>query len=361
MKKTLIYILTMFFCILMIPMIIVSFGNDIPYMFEAEKKDTQEPSGTPQLSDDRPNPSSTGISVTPGVNGEYTIKVYDHKKKEVFEISLEEYIQGVVLAEMPGYFEMEALKAQSVAARTFTYKKMISANKEKEHEGADICTDSNHCQAYRAPDQVADSTPDANGNNAMTAEEKIKRVKKAVEDTAGIIAVYKGEPIEALYHSCSGGMTENIENVWSGSPVPYLKAVISKGEEAAGTKYKNRETISKSEFISKLKSGYEEFDLDGKDLFDCISEIKRSDSGRILSMKIGNISLSGKELRALLGLNSANISFSEENQNIIIITYGFGHGVGMSQYGAEARAKDGMKFEAILKYYYKGIDLIKIN
>lgn len=265
-----------------------------------------------------------------------TVWVY-HQNAPV-EMELEEYIVGVVLAEMPASFELEALKAQAVAARTYTYQKQTGENKD--HPTCMVCTDSTHCQAWRDP---------------ATEPEEAKKIRKAVMDTKGEYACYDGQPIEALYHSCSGGMTENVEHVWGGKPVPYLTAVESPGEEMAENRYKDSVTMTKEAFVAALKKSKPECKATAKDVYTGMGQIKRSASGRILSMQIGDAVFSGKELRNIFELRSAHIRFSEDGEKITLITYGFGHGVGLSQYGANARAKEGMNYIEILQFYYKGI------
>lgn len=362
MKKVLIYISVMCFCLLLIPMLIVSLGADAgsfrkPGATPPETTQLGVASSSPERSAEIPRETAEPLQTDDG--GDYLINVYHTATKKILRVSLEDYIVSVVLAEMPARFELEALKAQAVAARTYTYRKMLGAV-DQDHKGAVVCTDSTHCQAWRALEEIVDSTPDRNGEGAMKAADKITKVKKAVAETRGMIAIYNNEPIEALYHSCSGGMTENAENVWDGGSRPYLKAVKSQGEESADTKFQTTVTVGKTEFIKKLKESQKEFSATEDTVYKSISSIKRSPAGRILSMKIGGVIFSGKDLRKVFGLNSANVVLKEDGNNIRMITLGFGHGVGLSQYGADARAKEGLKYDEILKYYYTGIDLKKI-
>ncbi len=360
MKKIAGYTLILFFCILCLPSLIVGLGAEsASWVGSADSSfcattptATSAPANSVVMS-----PQTTAVIMTTPVT---TISVYNATTKKVFETTLEEYIVGVVLAEMPANFELEALKAQAVAARTYTYKKMLAGD-NADHPGCAVCTDSAHCQAWRALTAVTASTPKPDGTGAMTATEKIAKVQKAVSETAGMIACYEGYPIEALYHSCSGGMTENVENVWGGTSVPYLVAVESPGEETAGTSYKDSVTMTKKEFIAKLQEANPAFSATTDNVFTGMGQIKRSASGRIKSMQIGGVAFSGKELRSIFQLRSAHIRFSEDGENITLITYGFGHGVGLSQYGANARALEGMNYEEILQFYYKGITMEKID
>ena len=368
MKKVSIYIIAMILSILLIPTLIISFGKSIYFDDPGNLNKTGDSNTTDKLINISGTNPRTPLPVTHDKSGDYVISVYNAQTENVFQIPLEEYIVSVVIAEMPASFEIEAIKAQAVAARTYTYKRLISGNYDEKHKGAAICTDSSHCQAWTALEKVIDSTPDANGNNAIKAAAKIEKVRKAVTETAGLIACYNEEPIEALYHSCSGGMTEYAEKVWDGKGYPYLKPVKSSGEEIAANKYKTAVNVSPDDFLKKLEKAKSDFssganDLKNKgidDIFQSIKNITRSDSGRVLTLKIGGVEFTGRDMRKIFGLNSTNITFSVKDNKIVLTTLGYGHGVGLSQYGANARAKEGMKFKEILKFYYTGIDIKKI-
>lgn len=356
MKKIAGYTLILFFCIVCLPGLIVSLGAE-----SASWVESADSSFSATIHRSTPSPSVPTETAAPVITKPTTtIRVYNATTKQSFETTLEEYIVEVVLAEMPAYFELEALKAQAVAARTYTYKKML-AGENADHPGCAVCTDSAHCQAWRALSAVTPSTPKPDGTGIMTAVEKIEKVQRAVEETAGMIACFEGQPIEALYHSCSGGMTEHVENVWGGKPVPYLVAVESPGEETAGAAYKDSVTMKKKEFIEKLKKSKANVSATVETMFTGIGQIKRNASGRIISIQIGGVSFTGRELRDIFSLRSTHIRFSEDGENITLITYGYGHGVGLSQHGANARAKEGMGYAEILKYYYTGITVKKIQ
>jgi len=350
MKKILIYVSAVCFCIFFIPMIIVLGGAGSSFLINDNSVLPTE--NNPQ--------NSINIEETPPaeiLQEDIVLDIYNKDTKSIFQMNLEEYIACVVIAEMPAYFEIEALKAQSVAARTYTYRKVLAP--DDDHEGM-LCTESAHCQAFRDLKNVTESTPNRLGVGAMSAQERIAKVKQAVEDTKGIIICHDGMPIEALYHSCSGGMTEDAENVW-GNEKAYLKAVESHGEEAGDTKYKQTISFSKTDFIKKMKAEYSEIMVSEEQLFSSIKNVRRSESGRVLTLTIGNIELTGKELRTIFKINSTNIQFKENKENIEITTLGYGHGVGMSQFGADARAKEGKAFQEILKHYYTGVELQNIG
>ncbi len=364
MKKIAGYTLILFFCILCLPALIVSLGAESASWVGNADSSFHAETSTPIASmaaTGTASPSGTIPATATAIpHGPTIIRVYNATTKQSFETTLEEYIVEVVLAEMPAHFELEALKAQAVAARTYTYKKML-AGENTDHPGCAICTDSAHCQAWRALSAVTPNTPKPDGTGAMTAAEKIEKVQRAVEETAGMIVCYDGQPIEALYHSCSGGMTENVENVWQGSPIPYLVAVESPGEETAGSSYKDSVTMKKKDFIAELKNAKSEVSATVDNVFTGIGQIKRNASGRIISIQIGGVTFTGRELRDIFSLRSTHIRFSEDGDMITLITYGYGHGVGLSQHGANARALEGMGYAEILKFYYTGITVKKIQ
>ena len=252
----------------------------------------------------------------------------------VREMELDKYITGVVLAEMPASFETEAMKAQSVVARTYALR--AHGGKSK-HEGASVCTDSACCQGYRELD-------DYRSGGGM--EENIRKVQNAVMGTSGYVLTYEGELIEATYFSCSGGYTEDAVAVW-GTDVPYLKAVSSPGEENAAH-YTDETRFTRRELEERLEV---QLLSDGGDWF---SDMTYTAGGGIEQMRIGGKLFKGTELRKLLGLRSTAFAVTVENDHIIFKTRGFGHRVGMSQYGADAMAVEGHTYREILMHYYPG-------
>ncbi len=279
-----------------------------------------------------------------------TIKVYDHRKDQVVLMDMEEYITSVVAGEMPISYESEALKAQAVAARTYAYRKMLQ-NPNGDKSGASVCTDSGHCQAYS---DLA-SRKERWGNNFDANEAKLEQ---AVCDTAGIIMTYGGKPIDALYFSTSGGRTEDVENVYS-EALPYLRGVDSPGEEDA-PRYENTVTVKVTEFIKAIKAANKKVSVTAKNLAKNIKEPVRFSSGRVDSIKIGSVAFTGKDISRLFALGTTYFSISVQGQEVIITTHGYGHGVGMSQVGANAMAKGKSTFQEILCHYYTGIALSTI-
>ena len=256
------------------------------------------------------------------------------------EMDMDDYLVGVLLAEMPADFESEALKAQSVAARTYTQKTCLETGK---HDGS-VCTDFACCQAYIAQEDYL-----ARGGT----EAGIEKIREAVEATSGLVLTYGGELIEATYFSCSGGSTEDAAAVW-GADYPYLRAVSSPGEEGAEF-YEDTVTFSPEEFNSALGT-----ELTG-DPASWIGGATETPGGGVDEIHIGGKTYQGKDLRKLLGLRSTVFTMSGNENGVTVTTRGFGHRVGMSQYGADAMAASGSTYEEILAHYYQGAVLEKYD
>ena len=257
--------------------------------------------------------------------------------EEVQEEDLDAYLVGVVLGEMPTDFAPEALKAQSVAARTYAWKAYITGGKH--HDGS-VCTQSGCCQAYIDPQQYLEQGGSLEG---------LAKVRQAVAATSGLVLSYQGELIEATYFSCSGGQTEDAVAVW-GTDYPYLQSVESPGEEDA-VHYEDVLTYSLQQFQDAL----------GIALSDppeqWFSQVEYTNGGGIASVNIGGQSYTGTQLRGLLGLPSTRFSIQVSSDTVTITTNGYGHRVGMSQYGADAMAVSGSSFQEILAHYYPGTTL----
>ena len=280
-----------------------------------------------------------------------TIKLYNPFDGETSEYDIEDYVRGVVAAEMPAEFHMEALKAQAVAARTYAVKRSLTyENGHDAHPDAPICKDV-HCQAHLSDKELKE----IHGEDWV--KKYLDKIEEAVEATQGLMIYYNGELAEPLYHSTSGGMTEDAVHVFA-SDTPYLKSVESPYEEGA-PRFKTVTTISSDEFISKIKERYSNVDIDKDNFFEKIKLIDKSPSGRILSLAIDKEIIEGRELRDIFKLNSTNfkIKYNEKLNIIDIETLGFGHGVGMSQWGANGMAKEGHDFIEILSHYYKGTEI----
>lgn len=279
-----------------------------------------------------------------------TIKLLHQDINEVEEVKLDEYIACVVSAEMPVSYDIEALKAQAVVARTYTIYKIETVNK---HENADICDKSTCCQAWiNKEDRIKKWKQEE-------ADENWNKILKAVNETVGEIITYNEKPINAFFHANSGGKTEIPFNVWGGSGYPYLQVVETSGEDAY-SQYSSELIISKEEFISKIKEKYNNFEINFKET-NCIEIIKRDESDRIVTIKIGNLNLSGVEVRTALGLRSANFNVELLEDKLKFSVIGYGHGVGMSQTGADSLAKQGKKYNEIIKHYYSNVEIKKMD
>lgn len=256
-------------------------------------------------------------------------------------IELSEYLAGVLLCELPGDFTMEAKKAQAVVARTYTLR---TVEKKDKHPGNAICTDPACCQGYTAPEQYR-----AEGGSA----EAVEQARQAVALTEGLVLMYGGEMIDATYFSCSGGHTEDAVAVW-GADVPYLQAVSSPGEEAAAH-YTDSVTFTSAQFQQALGVR-----LSGKPAT-WMGTVTRTEGGGVDTMVIGGTVYQGTTLRSLLGLRSTAFTMTAAGDNITVTTKGFGHRVGMSQYGAQAMSLAGNSYEQILTHYYTGTELTCIT
>lgn len=285
------------------------------------------------------------------MEGESKAKVYMTSEKKVKKIDVEEYILGVVSSEMPASFEEEALKAQAIAARTFYYSKRMKncslAN------GGEIC-DSVHCQAYMDKEDRMEKWPKED------REKYYEKVKKAVQDTKGKVLTYDNEIVlYPQFFSTSSGKTENAEDVFS-SQVPYLKSVSSEGEEVS-TSYESEKEISNKDFSAIVNSQYKNANLNINNINKKIQIKSRTDGGSVKEIQLGGATIKGTEFRKLFDLKSANFTLEYSKNKIKIKCKGNGHGVGMSQWGANLMAKEGKGYEEILKHYYTGIELGKIN
>lgn len=276
-----------------------------------------------------------------------SINVLLSENGEIKTMDINEYIVGVVAAEMPATFEVEALMAQAVAARTYTVSKLNENVHSKVHKGADICTDPTHCQAYISP-------KDACAAWKENASDYLKKCKKAVYDTANVIMVYKDEPVKAVFHSSSSGITENAADVWGGD-VPYLVSVESPGEEKCPS-HKSKVTVSIDEFKKTVSKKYA-VDFSKK----IIGTSVKTSGGMVKELEVGNVKIKGTEIRSMFSLRSASFDAVEDGKNIVFDVVGNGHGVGMSQYGANYLASVGYDYKQILKKYYTGIEFSALN
>lgn len=279
-----------------------------------------------------------------------TIKLLHADTGEIEELPLDTYLLGVVSAEMPANFEQEALNAQALVARTYTIYSIVHSGGK--HGESDICDDSGCCQAW-----ISKEDRMARWDEAQR-EDNWRKIEIAVNTTAGKIITYNGEVIDAFFHSNSGGTTEAPVNVWGGTNYPYLQSVETAGEDAY-SQYSSEVVLTKEEFQNKILAKHSDFTIDYSQT-DCIQILEYTESGRIKTIKIGNLNLSGVEVRTLLGLRSANFEVSLDGDNIKFSVKGYGHGVGMSQTGADSMAKQGSNYEEIVKHFYTGVEITEM-
>lgn len=269
-------------------------------------------------------------------------RLYDTSNDKVKTISAEDYIFGVVAAEMPALYDTEALKAQAVASYTYAcYRR--AENSDKSY---DITTDYTVDQSYITEEKARERWGEK-------ADEYIKKIKGAISEVSGYMITYKNQPILAVYHAISSGTTESSANVW-GRELPYLKAVDSPGDKLSPD-YISTLELSADTLVSKLSSDIE-FSGNASDYF---GEIKKTDSGTVKEITVCNKSLTGARIRSLLQLRSSCYDVEFANEKFTFTVYGYGHGVGMSQYGANYMAKQGSNFKEILTCYYSGCKVEK--
>lgn len=300
---------------------------------------TEQAAPTGELPIDR-----TVVTPSPSADSQTQIRVA-LTDGSVLTLGLDQYLWRVVAAEMPASFELEALKAQAAAARTYTLSKL--GRTVEKHPDADVCTDITCCQAYIDPDQAAANWGD-NGA-AYTA-----KITSAVSETDGMAVLYDGQPIQAVFFSSAAGRTVDAVEVW-GNSVPYLTGVDSpEGDEVPN--YHSTVTFTLEEFKSKLLAQYPDADLSG-DPAGWFQNTVPNSAGGVEQVDVGGVTVSGGALRTLLGLRSTSFTVTADSQGVTFSVTGYGHGVGMSQYGANALAKQGKTYDEILKWYYTGVEV----
>lgn len=318
---------------------------------EIREKDTTVSSAVSET--DLPKRETSEPSKNTDKNNSEKYIVLDITTGKTEEISAYDYIVGAVCAEMPAVFETEALKAQAVAAHTYAQRQKEKAlsSPDPELSGAYFSNDSSKFQAYFTENQAKQYY----GENYDTY---IKKIREAVSEVENEIIVYDNEPIIAAFHSMSSGKTESAENVW-GNNIEYLVPVESSADMSA-PKYLEEITFTESEMRQRLEKSFDGIVL-GNSPENWFSDAEKSDSLTVLSIKTGNQTLSGQQIRAALSLRSAAFEISYDSGEFTVTTKGYGHAVGMSQYGANAMAKDGKNYKEILGHYYPDTQIISIS
>lgn len=294
----------------------------------------------------------TGVFFSPNQE----ISVYLHKTKQVEVVPLEQYIMGVIAAEMPARFELEALKAQAVAARTFIARRLEADDVSGVPNNQADVTDTVAHQAYVSKDILA-------GWATNGSADKLAKIKQAVKETEGIIMTYKGKPITASFFSASGGYTENSEDYWS-QKVPYLRSVPSPWDRKLQDNNEVTESFSVDELFRKLDlspPALPTASMSEKSITSLFKTLSTTKGGKVKKISINGIPMTGREVREKLGLRSSQFMINYKDNKVQITTYGYGHGVGMSQWGAEGMARSGYNVAQILKYYYTGISFEQVE
>ena len=311
-----------------VPSVVLSFGVSLAQLRNGAEAAQTEDTALPVFSEAE---EESGLEM-----------LFRRENGETVVMDMDEYLLGAVLAEIPADFEAEALKAQSVAARTYARRAYITGGK---HGDGSVCGNYACCQAYISPEDYLERGG---------TQEGVDKVRSCVTATSGMVLTYDGALIEATYFSCSGGRTEDAVAVW-GTEYPYLQAVDSPGEEEAAH-YRDTVTFSPEVFCARLGLA-----LTGEPE-SWFGEVTYTDGGGVDTMVIGEKAFRGTQLRSLLGLRSTAFSVDIDGDgNIRITTRGYGHRVGMSQYGADAMAVAGAEYGEILAHYYPGTSLERVE
>lgn len=277
------------------------------------------------------------------------VPVYLTEQKKTVQLPLEEYVRGVLAAEMPVEFELEALKAQAIAARTYYIRRLELSDTSQvpeEAEGA-VVTDTEQHQVFITDAALRERW------GMLAYAQKIGKLKQAVEETEGIILTYEGEPIEATFFSTSNGFTENSEDYWQ-AEIPYLRSVASPWDKEVAPEYEREHSLTYAEF-------YKNLGLPPASTAPAMKVAQKSPGGRIVTIDIAGRKFTGRQVREKLGLASTDFRWKAADGHIVFTATGYGHGVGMSQWGANGMAKQGMTAEQILRHYYTGVTLETID
>ena len=301
------------------------------------------PAGSPLFSQESPMDETEPVPLTDEPQ-DTALRLNILRDGTVESMDLRTYLEGVVRAEMPASFEPETLKAQAVAARTYTLYQLRQG--KKHGSAADLCTVSGCCQAFLTEEQ-------ARKNWGDQAEAYAEKVNEAVRATDGQIIVYEGEPILAVFHSSSSGQTRTAGKVWT-NDLPYLQSVASPEDGERIPNYYSRVEMSAEVFRTAIRERWPEADLSGKPEI-WLTGAARDSGGSVETVQVGGETVRGTELRSALGLRSACFEWEVQDGVLVFFVTGYGHGVGMSQYGANRMAEEGATYREILTHYYTGV------
>lgn len=332
-----VFLIVMLILFLFVPSLIAYVQNDSAIQEDvpvstSEKQYTAQSENPVEFVQDKSTNIQTGK--------EQVIAVYRSNQEKVEKVELDQYLFGVLAGEMPASFELEALKAQAVAARTYIAKMIYHREESNLPEGADV-TDTVTHQVYHSEEELKE----------MWGEEyasKADKIKKAIAETDDLVLTYENEPIRALFFSTSNGYTENSEEYWKNA-LPYLKSVPSPWDVDT-PKYKKEKVISLLELKEKLG-------VTVRVNHELMEETIWTTGKAIAKTKIGGKTFTGREVREKLELASSDFTMKWKDESILVTTKGYGHQVGMSQYGANGMAKEGKTFKEILLHYYTDVNL----
>ncbi len=292
-----------------------------------------------------PAPVSQPAEQAVGSDAAHTLRLWDGST--VRTMTATEYLPGVVRGEMPAAFEEEALKAQAVAERTYLYYRLSAGSKDT-HPDADVCTNPGCCTAWLSEAEAKEKW----GEKFTSYEAK---VQQAVTETDGQVVLYDGAPIMAVFHSSSAGATAASGDVWA-AELPYLVSVKSPESSDSVPNYYSVNTFTAEEFRTVFQKAHPDAQLSGSG-DSWIGAVARTDSGRVATVVIGGVTVTGKELRSLYSLRSSAFTVEAGGGSVTFRVTGYGHGVGMSQYGANELAKEGKTWQEILQWYYTGVTI----
>lgn len=285
---------------------------------------------------------------------ESTINLLRTKTGKIEALDLNYYLLCVVASEMPFKYEYEALKAQAVVARTYLFNKMM----KNSEENADACDNYAHCQAFNDLDNLKDiwRKKGYTESEILDGENKIKR---AIVESSGEVITYNNELIDAVFHASSPEKTENASAIWSGKDIPYLKSVENVEDET----YERRNSVNEISYATfkntLIDKGYI-FEL-SKEEFMNIKINEYTESGRVKNVNVASHIIKAEDLRTMFNINSTNFTITNHEDSIVFNVLGFGHGVGMSQVGANEYARQGKDYKEIIHHYYTGVDIVNID
>lgn len=331
-RKAVLFFFALVLIVILLPALVVSLG--------LTKELSPEDDGCPR-----------GRTESKGEAG-IQLHFYRNDRQEVVVMELEKYLEGVLLAEMPSSFEMEALKAQAVVARTYALHQMRSLGGGGcgiSPHPADICSDSTHCQAWKDPAEAV-------AEWGSEGKAFLERIRQAIAETAGEAVCYQGKLIEAVYHSTCGGRTEASHALWNGGPLPYLQSIDCPYCKHS-PHYREQILIPFTELAASL---HQDLAMPAASGSRPPLEVASETPGeRIATLRVNGTFMEGKELRRLLGLPSTALSWEVKDDGLLVYARGRGHGVGLCQYGADGAAREGKSYLQIILFYYPGSEVIK--